>query len=231
MNKNLSTDEKRYLKGVLSFAEAEKYIKKFNNKIFVIKYGGSALTDRYLANNFARDVVLIKKLGINIVIVHGGGPQISETLKKKKLKSKFIDGLRVTDKETLRVVKDVLLNRINKKIVQLIRAAGGKAVSLPGNTNNFIQQLVDECGTLCEPCSGTEDSDGDGIADECDDCHNMSGDVNDDIVIDVLDIVLTVNMILSPGQSSECAFSDADIDGNTIVNILDVIQIINFVIG
>ena len=89
MNKNLSTDEKRYLKGVLSFAEAEKYIKKFNNKIFVIKYGGSALTDRYLANNFARDVVLIKKLGINIVIVHGGGPQISETLKKKKIKKQI----------------------------------------------------------------------------------------------------------------------------------------------
>ena len=153
MNKNLSTDEKRYLKGVLSFAEAEKYIKKFNNTIFVIKYGGSALTDRYLANNFARDIVLIKKLGINIVIVHGGGPQISETLKKKKLKSKFIDGLRVTDKETLRVVKDVLLNRINKKIVHLIRTAGGKAVSLPGNTNNFIEvkPLKKELGFVGTP--------------------------------------------------------------------------------
>ena len=153
MNKNLSTDEKKYLKDILSFAEAEKYIKKFNNKIFVIKYGGNALTNRYLANNFARDVVLIKKLGINLVIVHGGGPQISETLKKKKLKSKFVNGLRVTDKETLRVVKDVLLNRINKKIVQLIRAAGGKAVSLPGNKNNFIvvKPLKKELGFVGTP--------------------------------------------------------------------------------
>ena len=69
-----------------------------------------------------------------------------------------------------------------------------------GDTNDFIQQLVDECGTLCEPCAGTVDSDGDGIADECDDCHNMPGDVNDDLNIDVLDIVLTVNTILGIGN-------------------------------
>tara|TARA_B100000700_G_C14653085_1_gene672897 strand:+ start:313 stop:711 length:399 start_codon:yes stop_codon:yes gene_type:complete len=100
-----------------------------------------------------------------------------------------------------------------------------------GNTSDFIQQLVEECGTLCEPCSGTVDSDGDGVADECDDCHNMAGDVNDDLVIDVLDIVLGVNMILSVGDTTDCALSDADIDGNTIVNILDIIQIINMVIG
>ena len=83
-----------------------------------------------------------------------------------------------------------------------------------GNTSDFIQQLVEECGTLCEPCSGTVDSDGDGVADECDDCHNMAGDVNDDLVIDVLDIVLGVNMILSVGDTTDCALSDADIDGN-----------------
>ena len=100
-----------------------------------------------------------------------------------------------------------------------------------GNTSDFIQQLVNECGPLCEPCSGTVDSDGDGIADECDDCHNMNGDVNDDLFIDVLDIVLAVNMILAPGSASECAFSDADMTNDGIVNILDVIQIINEVIG
>ena len=100
-----------------------------------------------------------------------------------------------------------------------------------GDTNDFIQQLVDECGALCEPCSGTVDSDGDGVADECDDCHNMPGDVNDDLNIDVLDIVLTVNTILSIGDTSDCAASDADIDGNGTINILDVIQIINIVIG
>jgi len=100
-----------------------------------------------------------------------------------------------------------------------------------GDTNNFIQQLVDECGVLCEGCSGTVDSDGDGIADECDDCHNMPGDVNDDLNIDVLDIVLTVNTILGIGGTSDCAALDSDIDGNGIINILDVIQIINIVIS
>ena len=83
----LSKNEKKYLNDVLSFSEAEKYIKKFKNKIFVVKYGGNALTNKYLANNFAKDICLIKKLGINLVIVHGGGPQISETLKKKKNKN------------------------------------------------------------------------------------------------------------------------------------------------
>ena len=114
---DLSANERKYLQEVLSFNEAEKYIKKFNNKIFVIKYGGSALNDKYLANNFAKDLVLIKKLGINVVIVHGGGFQISETLKKKKLDSKFINGLRVTDKKNIKIVKKVLIERINKKIV------------------------------------------------------------------------------------------------------------------
>jgi len=136
---NLSNNEKKYLQGVLSFSEAEKYIKKFNNKIFVIKYGGNALTDRYLASNFAKDIVLIKKLGINIVIVHGGGPQISETLKKNNLESKFINGLRVTDKKTIKIVEKVLVNRINKKIVKLIKSAGGKAIGLPGHKKNLIK--------------------------------------------------------------------------------------------
>ena len=99
MKLDLSISEKKYLQSTLSFAEAEKYIKKFNNKIFVIKYGGSALSDRYLANNFAKDLVLIKKLGINVVIVHGGGMQISETLKAENLITKFKNGLRVTDKK------------------------------------------------------------------------------------------------------------------------------------
>ena len=85
--------------------------------------------------------------------------------------------------------------------------------------------------SFCGACSGTIDSDGDGTADECDECHNMAGDINDDHIIDVLDIVLGVNMILSAGEATDCALSDADIDGNTIVNILDIIQIINFVIG
>jgi len=104
-----------------------------------------------------------------------------------------------------------------------------------GNTSNFIQQLVDECGPLCEECSGTVDSDGDGIADECDDCNNMAGDLNDDMVVDILDIVSTVNMVLTGGINSPdftaCEKSDADMTGDGTVNILDVIQIINTVLG
>tara|TARA_B100000315_G_scaffold260283_1_gene320549 strand:- start:2064 stop:2930 length:867 start_codon:yes stop_codon:yes gene_type:complete len=150
---DLSISEKKYLQSTLSFAEAEKYIKKFNNKIFVIKYGGSALSDRYLANNFAKDLVLIKKLGINVVIVHGGGMQISETLKAENLITKFKNGLRVTDKKTIKVVKRVLVKRINKKIVDLINQAGGKAISLPGHKKGLIEvkQLKKEMGFVGRP--------------------------------------------------------------------------------
>ena len=153
MKIDLSANERKYLQEILSFTEAEKYIKKFYNKIFVIKYGGSALNDKYLANNFAKDLVLIKKLGINVVIVHGGGFQISETLKKKKLDSKFINGLRVTDKKTIKIVKKVLIERINKKIVDLINNAGGKAISLPGHKKSLIkvEPLKKEMGFVGKP--------------------------------------------------------------------------------
>jgi hypothetical protein len=93
---------------------------------------------------------------------------------------------------------------------------------------------VDDCGSLCEPCQDTEDSDGDGIGDECDDCHNLLGDVNDDMNHDILDIVTTVNIILAGGVGSgeftECEEADADMDSNDAVNILDVIQIINLIL-
>ena len=153
MKLNLSSTEKKYLQEVLSFTEAEKYIKRFKNKIFVIKYGGSALSDKYLANNFAKDLVLIKKLGINLVVVHGGGVQISETLKKEKLDTKFINGLRVTDEKTIKIVKKVLIKRINNKIVDLINEAGGKAISLPGHKKNFIEvkPLKKEMGFVGKP--------------------------------------------------------------------------------
>ena len=101
-----------------------------------------------------------------------------------------------------------------------------------GSTDDFIQQLVDECGSLCEECSGTTDSDGDGIPDECDDCNNMSGDLNDDMTVDILDLVSVVNIILSGGSNgTECELTDADMDSNGSVNILDIIQIINIVLG
>ena len=104
-----------------------------------------------------------------------------------------------------------------------------------GSTVNFLQQLVDECGSLCEPCSGTIDSDGDGIADECDDCDNMAGDLNDDHILDILDIVTAVNIVLNGGVDSpdftECEKIDADMTGDGNINILDIIQIINAVLG
>ena len=103
-----------------------------------------------------------------------------------------------------------------------------------GSTSNFLQQLVDECGSLCEPCQDVNDTDGDGIGDECDDCHNLLGDVNDDLNHDILDIVTTVNIILAGGVGSgeftECEEADADMDSNGAVNILDVIQIINLIL-
>tara|TARA_Y100001968_G_scaffold122560_2_gene111509 strand:- start:2487 stop:3530 length:1044 start_codon:yes stop_codon:yes gene_type:complete len=103
-----------------------------------------------------------------------------------------------------------------------------------GNTSDFIAQLVEECGVLCEGCSGDIDTDGDGIVDECDDCLNMSGDVNDDMVLDILDIISTVNMILNGGMNSpdftDCEKTDADFDANGIINILDVISIINTIL-
>ena len=103
-----------------------------------------------------------------------------------------------------------------------------------GDTNDFLQYLVDDCGSLCEPCQDTDDSDGDGIGDECDDCHNLLGDVNDDLNHDILDIVTTVNIILNGGVGSgeftECEEADADMDSNGAVNILDVIQIINLIL-
>ena len=153
MKIDLSNDEKKYFTEALSFSEAEKYIKKFNKKTFVIKYGGNALTDSYLANNFAKDIVLIKKLGINVVIVHGGGPQISETLKKNNLQSKFINGLRITDKKTIKIVKKVLIDRINKKIVQRIKAAGGNAIGLSGHKKDLIKvrPLQKELGFVGTP--------------------------------------------------------------------------------
>ena len=103
-----------------------------------------------------------------------------------------------------------------------------------GSTSDFIAQLVEECGVLCEGCSGEIDTDGDGIVDDCDDCLNMSGDVNDDMVLDILDIISTVNMILNGGMNSpdftDCEKVDADFDGNGIINILDVISIINAIL-
>ncbi len=120
-------------------AEALPYIQRFWDKTVVIKYGGNAMTDPTLQAAFARDVVLLKLVGLNPVVVHGGGPQIEELLKKVGKKGEFIQGMRVTDAETMDVVEMVLGGQVNKDIVNLINLAGGKAVGLTGVDGRFIR--------------------------------------------------------------------------------------------
>jgi acetylglutamate kinase len=118
--------------------EALPYIKRFNNKTIVIKYGGHAMADDELKDRFAQDVVMMKYIGINPVIVHGGGPQIGALLNKLGKESKFVQGMRVTDEETMDIVEMVLVGMVNKEIVGLINRHGGNAVGLSGKDGNLI---------------------------------------------------------------------------------------------
>jgi len=118
--------------------EALPYIRRFYDKTIVIKYGGSTMEEGSLKRNFALDVVLLKYIGINPVIVHGGGPQIGEMLTKIGKKSQFIEGMRVTDGETMDVVEMVLVGKVNKELVTLINQQGGKAVGLSGKDGRLI---------------------------------------------------------------------------------------------
>lgn len=120
-------------------AEALPYIKRFHGKTIVVKYGGNAMTDEHLKNCFARDVVLLELIGFNIVVVHGGGPQIENLLSRVGKKGEFIQGMRVTDAETMEVVEMVLGGQVNKDIVNLINQHGGKAVGLTGKDGNCIR--------------------------------------------------------------------------------------------
>jgi acetylglutamate kinase len=119
--------------------EALPYIRRFYNKTIVIKYGGHAMIDDELKDKFARDVVMMKYIGINPVVVHGGGPQIGSFLKKLGKESKFIQGMRVTDEETMDIVEMVLVGMVNKEIVGLINRHGGNAVGLSGKDGNLIK--------------------------------------------------------------------------------------------
>ena len=119
-------------------SEALPYIKQFFDKTIVIKFGGNAMIDEQLKSSFAMDVVLLKLVGMNPVVVHGGGPQINEHLEKIGKKGEFINGVRVTDEETMDVVEMILGGQINKEIVHQINIHGGKAVGLTGQDGNFI---------------------------------------------------------------------------------------------
>ena len=139
MDKNKHTPQPIWLEKAKTLSEALPYMRKYAGETFVIKYGGHAMGDPALAECFARDVVLMKQVGINPVVVHGGGPQIGQMLERLAIKSEFIDGLRVTDKETVEIVEMVLSGSINKQIVTAINEAGGNAVGLSGKDGNLIQ--------------------------------------------------------------------------------------------
>lgn len=119
-------------------AEALPYIRRFHGKTIVVKYGGNAMIEERLKRSFAHDVVLLKLVGMNPVIVHGGGPQIDEQLARLGKKGEFVQGMRVTDAETMDVVEMVLGGQVNKEVVTLINQAGGKAVGLTGQDGAFI---------------------------------------------------------------------------------------------
>ncbi len=128
----------KLIEKVSTLLEALPYIKEFYGKTVVIKYGGNAMVNEELKKAFAEDIVLLKYVGINPVIVHGGGPQIGELLKKLNIPTKFVGGMRVTDKETMNVVEMVLVGQVNKEIVKLINSHGGNAVGLSGKDGNLI---------------------------------------------------------------------------------------------
>jgi acetylglutamate kinase len=129
---------KKYIEKVNTLVESFPYIKEFHGKTFVIKYGGHAMLDEDLKKSFAEDMVLLKYVGINPVIVHGGGPQIESLLKQIGKKSEFVAGMRVTDAETMDIVEMVLSGKVNKEIVNNINYAGGKAVGLSGKDGKLV---------------------------------------------------------------------------------------------
>ncbi|MBF8222643.1 acetylglutamate kinase [Halomonas sp. 328] len=120
-------------------SEALPYIQRFSGKTVVVKYGGNAMTEDTLIDSFARDMVLLKEVGINPVVVHGGGPQIGDLLAKLNIESRFVNGMRVTDAETMDVVEMVLGGLVNKGIVNLINQCGGKAIGLTGKDGSQIR--------------------------------------------------------------------------------------------
>ena len=119
--------------------EALPYIRRFHGTTVVIKYGGNAMTEAALKDSFAADVVLMKLVGINVVVVHGGGPQIGELLSRLNIESEFVNGMRVTDSATMDVVQMVLGGLVNPDIVSLINTHGGRAVGVTGKDGNLIQ--------------------------------------------------------------------------------------------
>ena len=135
----MTTEQISPAKEAAILAEALPYIKRFHGKTIVVKFGGNAMIDEKLKQCFARDVVLLKLVGMNVVVVHGGGPQIENLLTRVGKKGEFIQGMRVTDAETMEIVEMVLGGQVNKDVVNLINQAGGKAVGLTGKDGGMIR--------------------------------------------------------------------------------------------
>src|SRR5690554_3991679 len=134
---SLTRDSAMNVANVLT--EALPYIQRFTGKTIVVKFGGNAMIDEALQNSFARDIVLMKLVGMNPIVVHGGGPQIGELLQKLEIKSEFINGMRVTDSATMDVVEMVLGGTVNKQIVSLINRNGGQAIGITGKDGQMIR--------------------------------------------------------------------------------------------
>jgi len=139
MNEPIPTNQENWFNQAKVLSEALPYMRRYTDKTVVIKYGGHAMGDIEKARLFARDVVLLRQVGLNPIVVHGGGPQIGAMLKRLGVKSEFIDGLRVTDQDTVEVVEMVLAGSINKEIVNAINEAGGRAAGLCGKDSSLIR--------------------------------------------------------------------------------------------
>lgn len=135
----MTMNQKSAVNTVEVLSEALPYIQRFAGKTVVIKYGGNAMVDEALKSSFARDIVLLKLIGINPVVVHGGGPQIGDLMKRVGKESRFVEGMRVTDSETMDIVEMVLGGLVNQQIVSLINSHGGTAVGLTGKDGDFIR--------------------------------------------------------------------------------------------
>jgi acetylglutamate kinase len=139
MNKNIQNTAKESHSQAQILSQALPFMRRYAGQTIVVKYGGHAMGDKNLAQLFANDIVLLKQVGIHPIVVHGGGPQIGQTLERMKIKSSFIDGLRVTDAETVDVVEMVMAGAINKQVSAAINEAGGLAIGLSGKDGNLIR--------------------------------------------------------------------------------------------
>ena len=141
--KSLDEIKKFWPKEAPDIKNVPKYIKKYKEDLIVIKYGGNVLIDRKIFNNFIEDISILNKLGLSIIIVHGGGPRIERELKKENIQTKFINGLRVTDEKVIKIVEEVLID-FNNDIVSSLKKKGSKAVSINSKINNVINVIPDK---------------------------------------------------------------------------------------